>query len=173
MRFEAERKVTNRGEGPDETATARARTRWNYSNGIHETRQLLDQNWGSGSYIHDDTFSACYASFSFLTSSHLHRLLSSSIIYYIFLLYIIYSHNVDFFFYHPLLRTIVFYSLKFSKHRIRFLIASLKFSTLDQFQTGNISIGFRPRDGKALFISARSFPFPEEKKSQGSFREQI
>lgn len=92
-------------------------------------------------------------------------------ILYIFIIY--YSRNVDFFFYHPLLRTIVFYSSKFSKHRIRFLIASLKFSTLDRLQTGNISIGFRPRDGKALFISARSFPFPEEKKSQGSFREQI
>lgn len=98
MRFEAERKVTNlvadRGEGPDETATARAgiiQMEFTKRGSCFE----LDQNWGSGSYVHDDTFSAWYASFSFLTSSRLHRLLFSSIIYYIFLLHI-YLRNVDF-----------------------------------------------------------------------------
>lgn len=45
MRFEAERKVTNlvadRGEGPEAKRRRHAPERWNYSNGIHETRQLF------------------------------------------------------------------------------------------------------------------------------------
>lgn len=67
MRFEAERKVTNlvadRGEGPDEAATARARTmelfKWNSRNGAAVSSWIKIGGVGRTG----DTFCASYASF--------------------------------------------------------------------------------------------------------------